>query len=180
MEINSAKSNYEKNVIPAMREKFGYGNSLAVPRIEKVVINAGVGKINKESEKIDEVLNALGNIAGQRPMKTKAKKAVSGFKIRKGLEIGIKVTLRGKRMWSFIDRLINVALPRSRDFQGIEQKSVDEKGNLNMGIKEHIIFSEIEVEKVKNIFSFQITVVTTAKNKKEGIELLRLMRFPLK
>ncbi len=176
----TAKEKYFKKAIPAMKEKFGYGNNLAVPRIEKVIVNVGTGKISKEADRVEEIIKSLSEIAGQRPIKTKARKAISGFKIRQGLEIGAKVTLRGKRMWQFIDRLINAALPRIRDFQGIEAKSIDEKGNLNIGIKEHIVFPEIAPEKVKNIFSLQVTVVTNAKSREEGKELFKLLGFPIR
>jgi large subunit ribosomal protein L5 len=180
MKTEVAKEKYLKKAVPGLMEKFGYGNILAVPKIKKLVVNAGVGKILKETDKVDEILNSLREMTGQQPIKTKAKKAISGFKIREGLEVGMKVTLRGKRMWQFIDRLVNVALPRTRDFQGIETSAVDARGNLNIGIKEHIIFPEISPEKVKNIFSFQVTIVTTTKNKEEGIELFKLLGFPIK
>lgn len=174
------KEKYTKEVVKAMKGKFGYGNDLAVPRILKVVVNAGIGKISKESEKIEEIINSIAEITGQKPVKTKAHKAISGFKIRQGLEIGVKVTLCGTRMWQFLERLVNIALPRTRDFQGLEEKSVDKRGNLNIGIKEHTIFPEIAAEKVKNIFGFQITVATNAKNHKEGIELFKALGFPIK
>lgn len=177
----NAKEKYKKDIVPAMRKKFNYGNDLAVPRIEKVVVNAGVGKISKEADRINEVVESLEIITGQKAVKTQARKAISGFKIREKQEVGVKVTLRGKRMWNFIDRLVNVAFPRTRDFQGIDSsKAIDESGNLNIGIKEHVIFPEIHPEKVKNIFSFQVNVITTAKNREEGNELLKLMGFPLK
>lgn len=176
----SLKDKYKKEAVAILKEKFNYSNDLAVPRLEKVVINVGTGKFSKEADKIDEVINGITQISGQKPVKTKARKAISGFKIRQGLEVGVKVTLRGKRMWQFIERLVNVALPRTRDFQGIEEKSIDEKGNLNIGIKEHTIFPEISAEKVKNIFGFQVTVVTNAKGKEEGKELFKLLGFPIK
>ncbi len=178
--MQSLKEKYIKEVLPAMKKKFGYKNTMAVPRLEKAVVNVGVGKFLKESDKLDEIIAGITEITGQKPIKTKARKAISGFKIRQGLEVGVKVTLRGKRMWQFIDRLINAALPRTRDFQGIEEKSVDEKGNLNIGIREHMIFPEISAEKVKNIFSFEISVVSSAKNKEEGKELYKLLGFPIK
>lgn len=174
------REKYFKKAVPAMKEKFSYGNDLAIPRIEKVVVNVGTGKILKEADRVEEILTSLAEITGQRPIKSKARKAISGFKIRQGLEIGAKVTIRGKRMWQFIERLVNVALPRTRDFQGIEEKSIDQHGNLNIGIKEHIVFPEISVEKVKNIFGFQVTVVTSARNQKEAVELFRLLGFPIK
>lgn len=177
----STKEKYIKDVVPAMKKKFGHGNNMAVPLISKVVVNIGVGKIYKEADKMNEVFEALTVITGQKPIKTQAKKAIAGFKVREKQEVGMKVTLRGKRMWNFVDRMINAAFPRTRDFQGIDKsRAVDGAGNLNIGIKEHVIFPEIHPEKVKNIFSFQITIVTTAKNKEEGVELLTLMGFPLK
>ncbi len=176
----SLKNKYKKEVVVILKEKFNYSNDLAVPRILKVVANAGIGKINKESDKVEEIINSIAEITGQKPVKTKARKAISGFKTRQGLEIGIKVTLRGKRMWQFLERLVNIALPRTRDFQGLEEKSVDERGNLNIGIKEHTIFPEISAEKVKNIFGFQVTVATNAKNHKEGVELFKALGFPIR
>lgn len=177
----NTKDKFRKEVVPVMRKKFGYGNDMAVPVISKVVVNVGIGKIYKEAEKMNEIMEALTTITGQKPIKTQAKKAIAGFKIRENQEVGIKVTLRGKRMWQFIDRLINAAFPRTRDFQGINKaKAVDTSGNLNVGIKEHVIFPEIQQEKVKHIFSFQVNVTTTAQNKEEGTELLTLLGFPLK
>ena len=177
----NTKEKYIKEVVSAMQEKFGYENKLAVPKIEKITINTGIGKIIKESDKVNEIIDALTEITGQKPVKTTARKAIAGFKTREGQEVGIKVSLHGKRMWQFIDRLINTAFPRTKDFQGIDiKKAVDSAGNLNVGIKEHIIFPEIHPEKVKNIFSFQINITTTADNKKEGVELFKLLGFPLK
>jgi large subunit ribosomal protein L5 len=177
---------YKKEVIPAMMEKFGYKNKMAVPMIEKVIINSGFGrmvaeKTTDEQKKIcDAILNDLSLITGQKPNLTRAKKSISSFKIREGLPIGARVTLRGKRMSDFLERLIHVGLPRSRDFRGIDQKSVDKKGNLNIGVKEHICFPEVSPERVKNIFGFEVTAVLTAKTKEEGLELLRLLGFPIK
>jgi len=161
-----------------MQEAFGYKNALSVPRVQKVVINVGIGKIVKETEKIEEVFAAIRDISGQRPVKTKAKKAIAGFKIREGLEVGVKVTLRRKRMWDFLDRLINVALPRTKDFQGIDRRTVDQHGNLNLGLKEHTIFPEIMLDKVKHVSSLQVTVSTNAKTKEEGELLFKLMGIP--
>jgi len=177
---------YQKEVIPAMMEKFGYRNKMAVPKIEKVVINTGfgrevTGKTSEEQKKIqDTVLQDLSLISGQRPVLTRAKKSISGFKTREGQVIGAAVTLRGKKMSDFLERLIHIALPRLRDFRGIEISSFDKKGNLTIGLREHIAFPEILPEKAKNIFGLEITVVTTAKSREEGIELLRLMGFPIK
>ncbi|HBP01121.1 MAG: 50S ribosomal protein L5 [Candidatus Moranbacteria bacterium GW2011_GWE1_49_15] len=180
MKVVSTKEKYTKTVAAEMEKQFGYGNVMAVPKILKVTVNVGTGKIGKEGDRTQEVFDSVMSIAGQRPVKTKAKKAIAGFKTREGMEVGIKVTLRGKRMWSFMDRLINATLPRTKDFQGIPVSSVDSNGNLNIGIKEHVIFPEISPEHVKTIFGMQITVTSTATNKKEGVELYRLLGFPLK
>ena len=184
--MSRLQEKYNKEVIPTMMQKFGYKNAMAVPKIEKVVINTGfgrdiVGKTNQEQEKIQEViLNDLSLISGQRPILSQAKKSISAFKIRKGLPIGAVVTLRKKKMYDFLERLINIALPRSRDFRGIDQKCIDKDGNLTIGVKEHIVFLEVSPENVKNIFGLEITVVTSTKNKEKIIELLRLMGFPIK
>jgi len=180
------REKYIKEVMPEMKDKFGYKNLMAVPKIEKVILNSGfgrliAGKTSEEQKKVlDNILNDLSLIAGQRAILTKAKKAISGFKIRQGMAIGAKVTLRRKKMYDFLDRLIHLALPRSRDFRGIEPKSVDKAGNLTIGIKEQISFPEISPEKTRFIFSFEITVVSNAKKREEGLEFLKLLGFPIK
>jgi len=180
------KERYSKVVIPKMMEKFGYKNKMAVPKIEKVVINTGFGKIisdktSDEKKKImSAILSGLAAITGQKPVLTKAKKSISGFKIRKGVPMGAAVILRRKMMSDFLERLINITLPRSRDFQGIDKKSIDKSGNLTIALKEHISFSEILPEKAKHIFGLEITIVTTAKSKEKGLELLKLIGFPIK
>jgi len=180
------KEKYKKEVIPAMIERFGYSNSMAVPKIEKVVINTGFGRLvggktSEEQKKIQEgIVNDLALITGQKPVLREAKKAIAGFKTRKGFVIGATVILRGKRMYDFLERLINISLPRTRDFQGINNKSFDPKGNLTVGIKEHIVFPEIFLEKTKTIFGFEVTIVLNAKKREESIELLKLMGFPIK
>lgn len=174
------KEKYIKKVIPAMREKFGYKNIMTVPQIKKVVINIGIGRVAKDQKVIEKIKEDLIKITGQMPAHRSAKKSIAGFKIREGMNIGLMVTLRGKRMYDFIDRLISIALPRSRDFRGISVKSFDEKGNLNIGIKEQSVFPEISYETLKDIFGFQVTVATTSKTKKEGLELLKLIGFPIK
>ena len=169
-----------------MMEKFGYKNKLAVPKIKKVVVNTGFGreitsKTSEEQKKfINYILESFSAIAGQKAVPTQARKAISGFKIRKGMLIGAKVTLRKKKMIDFLERLINITLPRTRDFQGIDPKSVDKNGSLTISIKEHIAFPEILPERAKDIFSLEVTVVTTAKTKEEGLELFRLLGFPIK
>lgn len=184
--VRTIKEKYQKEVIPQMKERFGYKSSMAVPKIEKVVINVGFGsmlfnKTGEEQKKIYEAILAdLAQIAGQKPVLTKAKKSIAAFRLRQGSQIGAKITLRRKKMFDFLDVLVNVALPRKRDFRGIELKSFDPKGNLTISMKEHIVFPEISPENVKRIFGFEITIATTAKTKEEGIELLRLLGFPIK
>jgi large subunit ribosomal protein L5 len=180
MKILSAKEKYEKIVISEMEKEFGYDNKMAVPKLQKVVVNVGIGKITKENDKVEEVVNSITAITGQKAVKTKAKKAISGFKVREGADVGVKVTLRGNRMWQFIDRLINATLPRTRDFQGINVKAVDGHGNLNIGIREHAIFPEISPERVKYMFGLQVTITSTAKSQKEGNFLFKTLGFPLK
>lgn len=180
------KEKYEKKIIPEMIKKFGFKNKMAVPKIEKVVLNVGFGRLvsgktKEEKEKIyKEILESLSLISGQKPILTLAKKSISGFNIRKGEPVGAKVTLRKKRMYDFIERLIHIALPRSRDFKGIPEKSIDKKGNLNIGISEQIAFPEISPEKVKFIFGLQVTISTNAKKREEAIELFKLLGFPIK
>ena len=180
MKIRRTKEKYIETVVAEMEKEFGYKNVMAVPKIERVVVNVGIGRIAKEGDKVEEVVNALSAITGQKVVKTKAKKAISGFKVREGMEVGVKVTLRGKRMWDFIDRLINATLPRTRDFQGINAKAVDTHGNLNLGIKEHMIFPEILPERVRHMFGLQVTVSTTAKSRTEGVALFKHLGFPIK
>lgn len=178
--IVGAKEKYQKVVVPVLEKKFGYANALAVPRVTKVVVNVGIGRFLKDSAQVEEITQTLTMIAGQKPVATVAKKAVAGFKIRQGLGVGLKVTLRGKRMWQFIDRIIHATLPRVRDFQGVAATAADEGGNLNIGIKEHLVFPEISAEKMKFPFGLQVTVVSTAKSREEGLELYRSLGFPLK
>ena len=180
------KEKYTKEAMPALMEKFGYKNKMAIPRIVKVVINCGFGRMisgkgNDEQKKIYEAIVAdLAAIAGQKPALRKTNKSIATFKTRQGMYLGAAVVLRKKKMFDFLERFIGTALPRMRDFQGINPDSFDKGGNLTYGVKEHIIFPEILPEKVKNIFGFEITVVTTAKTKEEGRELLRLLGFPFK
>lgn len=180
------KEKYKTEVAPKMKEKFEYKSTMAVPKIKKVVVNVGVGKIleNVDPSKRESLLNSIVSdvsiICGQKPIITAAKKAISTFKIRKGSPVGVKVTLRRDKMYDFLDRLINFALPRSRDFNGVSQKCIDKDGNLTIGIKEHIVFPEIKPEKAKVIFGLEVTIVTDAKKKEEAIELYKFLGFPLK
>ena len=178
MKTPSVKTIYTEKAVPAMKKDLNIKNPLAVPRVAKVVVNVGIGKILKDQKRVDEVVASLQMITGQKVLLTKARKAIAGFKIREDLEIGARTTLHGKRMWDFLDRLFLIALPRVRDFQGATMNSVDHSGNLNLGIKDHTIFSEIIPEKVQHIFSFQVNVVTTARNNEEGRSLFRHLGIP--
>lgn len=165
-----------------MMEKFGYKNIMSAPKVEKVVINAGIGRtvVLRDEKMIERIKSDIAKISGQKPAMRKAKKSIAGFKLRQGMDVGAVVNLRGIRMYDFLDRLISIALPRSRDFRGISDSSFDKRGSLNIGIKEQTIFPEISYESLKDVFGFQITVVTSAKTKEEGKELLKLVGFPIK
>jgi len=184
--MDKLKTKYQKEVIPAMMQRFGYKNPMAVPSIKKVVLNSSfgkdvVGKAAGEREKIQNlVIQDLSLIAGQKANVVKSKKSIAGFKLREGLEIAAVVSLRKNKMWDFLERLIYLSLPRSRDFKGINPKSIDKRGNMSIGLKEHVFFPEIFTEKEKTIFGLEITVVINAKNKEEGLELYKLMGFPMK
>ncbi len=181
---------YNKGVVPSMVENFGYKNIYAVPKVIKIVMNSGVGKtINarkgketaqSEEDLIKDLLNEFALIAGQKPQVVRAKKSIAGFKLRQGMIVGVKATLRGRRMYDFLSRLINTAFPRMRDFRGLEEKSVDGAGNMTMGLHEQIIFPEIPHDKVRQIWGMEVTIVTTAKNRKEGFELLKQLGMPFK
>jgi large subunit ribosomal protein L5 len=173
------KELYKKEAVVEMKKKFGFKNSMQVPKIEKVVVNVGIGKFLKDANMVKDVTATVTEITGQKPLVTRARKSIAGFKIREGLEVGLKVTLRGRRMWEFLDRLVGAAIPRIRDFQGIKESSVDANGNLNIGIKEHVIFPEILPESVKNMISLQVIVTTGAKNREMGMELFRILKFPI-
>lgn len=179
MKMVNAKTKYKEVAVPKLKEAFGYKNQMSVPKLVKLVVNIGIGKIGKEKEKINDMVEAMRAITGQKPLMTKAKKSISGFKVREGSEVGIKVTLRGKRMWDFIDRLNNVVYPRTRDFQGVKVNSVSKEGDLNLGIKEHIVFPEISAEDARFIFGLQVNLTTNAKTQAEGDVLFRALGFPL-
>ncbi len=178
--MSRLQDKYKKQVIPEMMKRFSYRNVMAVPKIEKIVVNVGAGRIDSEPKFKDRIEKDLSLITGQKPSFRRAKKSISGFKVRQGMTVGYMSTLRGSRMYDFLDRFISAALPRSRDFRGIDAKSFDQKGSLNVGVKEQIIFPEIVYESSKDIFPFQVTITTTAKSKEEGKELLKLMGFPVK
>ncbi len=179
--MNRLKEKYLKEVIPALMKNLNIANPLAVPKLLKVVVNAGIGsKVAKNSAFLEQAKKELMMITGQAPISTLAKKAVSGFKVRKGQIVGLKTTLRGERMYDFIDKLISVTLPRVRDFRGLSQKDFDGHGNFTIGIKEHLAFPESSTEDVSGIFSCEITVVTNAGNDKKGYELLKALGFPFR
>jgi len=163
-----------------MKEKLGYKNDLAVPKITKVVVNIGINPNTRNEKMREEIAHDLASITGQKPIPRSAKKAEAGFNIKQGEIIGLMMTLRKQKMYDFLDRLIHVALPRSRDFHGLARSNVDNGGNLNIGIKEQIIFPEILAESAKGIFGFQVTVVSTAENRQQGLELFKLAGFPIK
>lgn len=169
---------YVTEVVPALTKKFGYKNKLAVPRLDKIVINMGVGEAAQDSKKLQAALDDLAAIAGQKPVATVAKQSIAGFKIREGMAIGAKVTLRRHRMYEFLDRLVNIALPRVRDFRGVSGKSFDGRGNYAMGLKEQIVFPEINYDKVDKIRGMDIIICTTASSDDEARELLRCFNMP--
>lgn len=170
---------YLKEVIPALRTKFGYKNIMSVPRVVKIVVNSGTGKF-RDDKQTEEIQRYLALITGQKSSPRPAKKAIASFKTREGMIVGYQVTLRGRRMYDFMSRLINLALPRTRDFQGIGSKSFDARGNLTVGIKEHIVFPEMIGEDYRFLFGLEVTIVTTANSKEGGITLLKLLGFPIK
>jgi len=174
------RKKYFDEVVPAMQAKFNYKSSMQVPRISKIVLNQGIGAAVNDKKLVDAAVEEMTKITGQKAVPTMSKKAISNFKLRENMPIGCKVTLRQERMYEFMDRLIAVAMPRIRDFQGLEVKGFDGRGNWTMGITEQIIFPEIDIDKVNKISGMDITVVTTAENDEESLELLRLLGFPFK
>ena len=174
------KQKYREEVAPALREQFGYKSVMEIPKIEKVCINQGVGDATQDKKLVDNALQEMSIIAGQKAVPTKAKKSVSNFKLREDMTIGARVTLRKDQMYEFLDRLISVALPRVRDFRGVNDKSFDGRGNYSMGITEQIIFPEIDLDKVARITGMDITIVTSAKTDAEALALLKMMGMPFK
>src|ERR1700676_4541264 len=174
------KELYLKNVVPALSKEFGYKNVMAVPKIEKISLNMGVGEATQNSKLMDGAVNELGQIAGQRPVITKGRKSIAAFKLREGMAIGCSVTLRGDRMYEFLDRLVNVSLPRVRDFRGVSSKSFDGRGNYTLGIKDQLIFPEIDYNKVEKVKGMNISITTTARTDAEGLALLKHMGMPFR
>ena len=178
--MQQLKSRYNDEVRPALMQQFGYTSVMAVPRITKIVINEGLGSSKEDSKAIDKAVKELSLIALQKPIITKAKKSISNFKLRQGMPVGVKVTLRGERMYVFLEKLLNIALPRLRDFRGINPNAFDGRGNYNLGIKEQLIFPEITYDMVDKVRGMDVTVVTTAKTDEEARALLQAMGFPFR
>ena len=178
--MNRLKEKYLKEVVPSLREKHNYKTIMEVPKLEKVVINIGVGDATTNSKLLEAAINDLTIISGQKPIVTKARKSIAGFKIREGQSIGCKVTLRGENMYNFVDKLISIALPRVRDFRGVNNKSFDGRGNYTLGIKEQLIFSEIEYDNVVKLRGMDIVFVTTAKSNEEAYDLLKGLGMPFR
>jgi large subunit ribosomal protein L5 len=171
---------YKKEVVPALLKEFGFGNPMQTPKLEKIVVNCGVGEATQNPKILDAAMGDIAAITGQKPKVCRSRLSVAAFKLRKGMSVGCQVTLRGRRMYEFYDRLVNVALPRIRDFRGVPTKSFDGRGNYTLGIKEHIIFPEIDYDKVAQVFGMDITIVTTAKNDEQGFKLLKFMNMPFR
>lgn len=178
--MNAFEKQYKEVVVRQMMDEFGYGNPMAVPGIEKISINVGLSRAQKNSEFINDVTNDVKMITGQAPVFTKARKAIAGFKIREGQNIGMIVTLRSKRMWDFAYKLIGATIPRTKDFRGISSSSFDQQGNLSIGIKEQLIFPEISSDDVNTIFELQVNITTSAGSKEKGVSLLKYLGFPVK
>ncbi len=178
--MSRLKDVYRQEIVAKLQEQFGYSSVMAVPKITKITLNMGVGEATQDKKAIDGAVADLVLITGQKPLVTKARKSVAGFKVREGWPIGAKVTLRGERMYEFMDRLVSMAIPRIRDFRGLSPKSFDGRGNYSMGIKEQIVFPEIEYDKIDKIRGMDITITTTAKSDEEGRALLEAFKFPLK
>ncbi len=174
------KERYRSDVLPKLRGRFGYQNVMEVPRLEKVVINMRVGDATQDARHVDKAVEELTVIAGQRPAVARARKSIAAFKLRKGIPIAARVTLRGGRMYEFVDKLFSIALPRIKDFKGISERQFDGRGNLNIGVREQLIFPEIEYDRIEKIRGMDITLVTTAKTDEEARELLRLLGLPLR
>ncbi|MAO60999.1 50S ribosomal protein L5 [Alloalcanivorax profundimaris] len=178
--MSDLKKVYNEEIVPKLKEQFGYDNVMEVPKITKITLNMGVGEAAADRKAIEGALSDMTAIAGQKPLVTKARKSVAGFKIREGWPIGCKVTLRNRRMYEFLERLVSVAIPRVRDFRGLNPKSFDGRGNYSMGLREQIVFPEIDFDKVDKLRGLDITITTTAKTDDEARALLRAFNFPLK
>ena len=174
------KDKYQKEVVPALKKEFGYSNIMAVPKVEKVVVNMGLGEATSNAKLVDTGADELARITGQKPVVRRAKKSIAAFKVRKGMPIGTMVTLRGERMWEFLDRLMNIALPRVRDFKGVSPKGFDGRGNYTLGLRDQLLFPEIDYMKVDKARGMNVSVVTTAKTDEEARKLLQFIGMPFR
>ena len=177
---SALKERYEKVVKDELRKRFNYDNVMRIPKVDKIVVNIGMGEAIGQAKAMDAAAADLATITGQRPVVTKSKKAISNFRLRIGMPIGLKVTLRGDRMWSFLEKLLNVVLPRIRDFQGVSDRGFDGRGNYSLGLREQLVFPEIEYDKIDRLRGLEITIVTTAKTDEEGLELLKALGMPFR
>jgi large subunit ribosomal protein L5 len=174
------KDRYQSEIVPALMDSFQFGNVMQVPRVQKVVVNIGVGEALDNAKALDAAVEDMTKIVGQKPVITQARKSIANFKLREGRQIGVKVTLRGERMWSFLDRLMNVALPRVRDFRGISPNSFDGRGNYTLGLREQLVFPEIDYDKIDKIRGLEVSIVTSARTDEEGRELLDMLGMPFR
>lgn len=174
------KTTYFETIAPQLKQEFGYGNPHQIPKVEKVTVNRGLGEASQNAKALESSMSEIATITGQKPVVTRAKKAIAGFKVREGMPVGLMVTLRGQRMYAFLDRLINVALPRIRDFRGISPRSFDGRGNYNLGLREQILFPEINYDSIDQVRGMDIAIITTAKTDEEGRALLRAMGMPFR
>lgn len=174
------KEKYQKEVVPALQKEFNYNNPMQVPRVHKVVVNIGMGEAIQNAKAMDAAVSDLASITGQRPVITRAKRSVAAFKLREGMQIGCMVTLRGERMYYFLDKLMNVALPRLRDFQGVSPEAFDGRGNYTLGLREQLVFPEIDYDQIDKIRGMEVSIVTTSRTDEEGRQLLKLMGMPFK
>jgi large subunit ribosomal protein L5 len=178
--MSRLRERYEKEVIPALKKEFGYSNAMAIPKVEKVVVNMGLGEATQNAKIVDTGVDELGKVTGQKPVVTRAKKSIAQFKVRKGMPIGTMVTLRGERMWEFLDRLIAVALPRVRDFRGVSPRGFDGRGNYTLGLRDQLLFPEIDYMKVDKARGMNVSVVTSAKTDEEARKLLQFIGMPFR
>lgn len=178
--MSRLKERYREEVVPAMMKEFEYSNIMRVPRLKKVVVNVGVGEALDNAKALDFVVQDVATITGQQPVITRARKSIANFKLREGRSVGVKVTLRGDRMWSFLDRMMNIALPRRRDFRGVSPDSFDGRGNYSLGFREQLVFPEVSYDKIDKIRGFEVSIVTTAESDEEGYRLLALLGMPFR
>jgi len=178
--MNRMRERYQKEITPALVKAFSFKNVMQVPRVEKIVVNIGAGEALDNPKALDAAIGDLTTIVGQKPVATKARKSIANFKLREGRSIGVKVTVRGERMWSFLDRLMNIALPRVRDFRGVSSDAFDGRGNYTLGLREQLVFPEIEYDKIDKIRGLEVTIVTTARNDDHGRQLLQMLGMPFK